>query len=246
MPNIYTKITKNRCMNIDSYMERLISTGVVLSRNYFLNAIRSRTKKIIIAGQNKSLRDLSLKYDRCCFFYGNFISLRKNDSGYWNLDIELGNKIYKYSIYEKIAEKTILAFQKSYSGDNPNKCKNIMAAGFIYRRVSRKTLKDYYTIGRVHLFKTTTNEGIYCSNNIEFQIFNSFFRYKYYNNDNLQLYIPVQAEDYTCMIKSDKRCGYIFQNNVPKDFDTPEHLCIACHEQELELEKLKDLIDSLK
>lgn len=206
-----------RCINIDAYMERLIAKGVVLSRDYFLNVIKARTKKIKVAGLNKSLRDLNYNDDWCSFFYCTFISLKENERGYWNLTLENNGKTFRVGIRKEVAERVLLNFQKMYSGDSVENEKSIMAAGFIYKRTTR-TMKEYYTVGRLHLFKTTTYEGVYCNDNLEKRLYETIFQYIKHRNHNMKLFIPVEQTQYNCKIISKNGYGEVFLGK-PKTTD---------------------------
>lgn len=229
-----------RCLNIDAYMERLIAKGVVLSRDYFLNVIKARTKKIQIAGLNKSLRELNYDEDWCTFFYCAFVSLKENENGYWNLTLENNGKTFRVGIRKEIAEKTLLTFQKDYSGDLVENEKFVMASGFIYKRISRN-MKEYYTVGRLHLFKTTAIEGVYCNNNLEKRLYETIFSYIKHRNHNLKLFIPVEQTNYNCKVISKKGFGEIFLGK-PKTVDTCP---VLQYQEETTTEELVKFLDSL-
>lgn len=233
-----------RCINIDAYMERLVTTGVVLSRDYFLNVVKSRTRKVIIAGDNKTLRDLNYKEDRCQFFYCKYVGIEKNDRGFWELILENNGKTFKTGIREEIAKKAVRTFVDDYSGDKPINDDCIMAAGFIYRRVSRY-MKDYYTVGRVHLFKTTKYEGIYCRNNIEKNLYEIIFRYIHYKNKKAKLVLPIEEEAYNCQVKIGNSYGEIFLGQIHRNYVT-ENKCLEFNNDEFAEEQIVDFLDNLQ
>lgn len=232
-----------RCINIDAYMERLVSTGVVLSKDYFINVVKSRTKKIVIAGDTKTLRDLNYKDDRCQFFYCKYVGIEQNDRGFWELILENNGRTFKTGIREEIAKKAVVNFMKDYSGDKPVKDDCIMAAGFIYKRVSRY-MKEYYTVGRVHIFKTTKYEGIYCRNNSEKNLYEIIFRYIHYKNKKAKLVLPVEEEAYNCQVKIENAYGEIFLEKKNRNYQTTNK-CLEFVNDEFAEEQIVDFLDNL-
>ena len=230
-----------RCINIDAYMERLIGKGIVLSRDYFLNAIKGRIKKVKVVGMDKSLGSLNYENDWCTFFYCKFIDLSKNEKGYWNLTLENNGKTFRIGIREEIAERQIEKFQKAYCGDLPYSDKSVMAAGFIYKRISKK-MKEYYTVGRLHLFKTTYNEGVYCCDNVEKELYEIIFNYIKHRNTQARLYIPVEYTNYNCEIVTKKDRGKIYVGS-PKH--TSEEKAFNYSGDNATIEQLVKFIDSL-
>lgn len=234
-----------RCINIDAYMERLIAKNIVLSNDYFINVIRARTKKIVINGQQKSLYDINLKDDRCSFFYYRLKSVDKNEKGYWNVKlINSTNKIYNFGISATIMKRALKQFNKNYIGQKLEDNEDVMVAGFIYRRTSRNTMKDYYTIGRIHIFLRTHYEGIYCSNIYEKQIFELILKYRHKQNKSLKLLIPTTVEEYACQIEVDNKIGNIYiGKNSSQSTDNPY---LECNFNELTPEELVDFITKIK
>ena len=234
-----------RCINIDAYMERLIAKNTVLSNDYFINVIRSRTKKIVIKGQQKSLYDINLKDDRCSFFYYKLKNIEQNEKGYWNLSL-IGNtgKTYNFGISATIMKRALKKFNKNYIGQELENNSDVMVAGFIYRRTSRNTMKDYYTIGRIHLFLKTHYEGIYCNNIYEKQIFEMILKYRHKQNKDLKLLIPTTIEEYACQIEVDNKIGnvYIGKNSS----QNTNNLYLECNFNELTPEQLVDFIAKIK
>lgn len=232
-----------RSINIDAYMERLIGSGKILSRDYFLTVINSRTKKVRIAGMEKPLRALTLNEDRCSFFYCPLADINQNEKGFWNVALDFNGKQYTYIINQKIIERALSDYAKKYNGEGIKPDEKIMVSGFIYKKLSRH-MKEYLTIGRIVLFKTTTYEGIYCRSNLEKQVFELILKFIHYNkNHNIQLHIPVEEEQYDCQIFCGNKFGNIFYDKIPRGYEGPP--AIELCGEEVPPEKIADFINRI-
>lgn len=71
-----------RFLNLDTYNERILTGGKVLSHEYFTSTVFSRLKRVTISGIDKPLRSLTLQDDNVQFFYAPYIgSIQKNTMG---------------------------------------------------------------------------------------------------------------------------------------------------------------------
>ena len=147
-------------LNNDTYHERITAGKGMISADFFLRAVYARLKKVYIDGRQKSIRDLNINDDSLQFFYLPLAGI----------DISLGTRVifkgfkedFSVFSFERTIEKERKNFKNQYGIDVEEALLkyNVMAAGFIYLRISKRQ-KLYRVIGRVHFFIVNEN-GLYC------------------------------------------------------------------------------------
>lgn len=147
-------------LNNDTYHERITAGKGMISADFFLRAVYARLKKVYIDGRQKSIRDLNINDDSLQFFYLPLAGI----------DMSLGTRVifrgfkedFSVFSFERTIEKERKNFKNQYGIDVEEALikYNVMAAGFIYLRISKRQ-KLYRVIGRVHFFIVNEN-GLYC------------------------------------------------------------------------------------
>lgn len=183
-----------RCINYDTFNERIINHKPLLSYEYFANALIGRLKNIRISGMSKNVRNLSLEEDGVRFFYAPFIGCDvKKSQSYTSYNIKIKgheNNVYTLFTFGVVYEKALKRFHKQY-GIEPNEY--TMVAGFQYYPIS-KSGNHYKVIGRLQLFQVS-NHGLYCNSLFEIECFNIIINYiKKHTAEYIRFYIPTEDE----------------------------------------------------
>lgn len=183
-----------RCINLDTYMERIINNKNILPHGYFSNALFGRLKNIKIGGMKKNIRSLSLEEDGLRFFYSKFAGcdIKTNNSrkSYYVKVNGTDNKIYSLFTFGGIYEKALKKFHKEY-GIEPDEY--TMVAGFQYYPLSGNN-SHYKVIGRMHLFQVS-DHGLYCRSMFEQSCYNIITNYVLYNKrEKIRFYIPPEDD----------------------------------------------------
>lgn len=167
-----------RHLNIDTYNERIINGGKILSHEYFTSTVFSRMKHVTISGLKKPIRSLTLQDDNVQFFYTPYNgSIVIENGARTSTKIKLAGrdgKEFNYFIFERTLRKAEEEFIKMY-GVEPSG-KSIMAAGFQYNMTKRDKSSTYRVIGRLHLF-LISDHGLYCRSLAEQQAYNVILHY---------------------------------------------------------------------
>lgn len=161
-------------INHDAYLSR-IKDGkyVYLSREYYRNAVIGRLKYIRINGTGKTLAELNINADKVSFLYAAI-------SGHTDTSLIFTGKDRQYSIF--VPEKVLSLAERRFSMRYKLSVEDclagnaeVIAAGFQYKRVSRKGI-EYRCIGRLTLLMTN-KYGIYASNIEQLQIYDVIMDY---------------------------------------------------------------------
>lgn len=148
-------------LNSDTQKERATAGKGLLSADYFLYALQARLKKVYISGFDKPIKDLSLSEDGLQFFYQPLDSIDTTEGS--KIVLKGYKKDYSYFLYHSTLEKEKGLFEAKYGisvDDALAGGHNVMAAGFIYMRLSKRQ-KLFKVVGRLHLFIVNEN-GLYC------------------------------------------------------------------------------------
>ena len=161
-----------RCINFDTYTERVAQGKPILNAEYFSNNLYGRLKYIRIGGMSKCVRELTLENDGVRFFYASYKGCKKKEyNGRVSCNIQIEGKekkVYGLFTFNKIYERALKKFHSQY-GIEPDE--NTMVAGFQYYRKSK--LNTFYkVVGRMHLFQVN-KYGIYCRTNSEIAWYNT-------------------------------------------------------------------------
>lgn len=205
-----------RCINHDTFTERVINNKAILSFDYFSSAIFGRLKNIKISGMNKSVRSLTLEDDGVRFFYAPYVKceIKKSTTNVSHNLIIRGNDNTTYSLFTfgSIYEKALKRFHKQY-GIDPNE--HTMIAGFQYYPKS-KSGSNYKVVGRFHMFQVS-DHGLYCNSLLEQNCYNVIINYiKRNKHDKLRFYIPADDETVTGILEVEgaiKKGLFIFPSN---------------------------------
>ena len=162
-----------RSLNVDCYMDRLITTGKVFSEDFFLSALYKRLHNVRIAPMKKSIKDLDYKEDGYKFFYAVLSDYQTIDKSIIKLEY-FGNK-RDYFVYPTILQKALLAYTKQYGTEPDCTKEKIMIGGFMYERVSKRG-NLYLTPGRIHMFKVNS-KGVYCVDSTALTVTNLLYDY---------------------------------------------------------------------
>jgi hypothetical protein len=163
-----------REVNHDAYLSR-IKDGkyAYLSREYYRNAVVGRLKHIRLNGVGKTLAELNINTDKVSFIYAA-ISGHTDSS----LSFTASDKQYSIFVPENVLKKAENRFTMRY-GLNIDDCLSdnaeVMAAGFLYKRVSRKGT-EYRCIGRLTLF-LSNRYGIYSSDISQLKLYDVIMDY---------------------------------------------------------------------
>lgn len=180
-----------RCLNVDTFTDRVLSGKSILTKDYFSSALYGRMKNIYIKGTHKSVRELNLMSDHVRFFYAPFIKgeLVEKD-GYSTCHVIVQGKDQEYSmfVFSKTYETALHHFKQQY-GIEPNE--NTMAAGFQYLKKSKKG-RDYKVVGRLHLF-LVSNNGIYSHTIQEANTYDTILK-ALWNRKDIRLLLPTDDE----------------------------------------------------
>lgn len=190
-----------RCINHDTFTERVINNKAILSLDYFSSAIFGRLKNIKISGMNKSVRSLSLDEDGVRFFYAPYVKcdIKKSSSNVSHNLIIRGNDNSTYSLFTfgSIYEKALKRFHKQY-GIEPDE--HTMIAGFQYYPKS-KNGSNYKVVGRFLMFQVS-DHGLYCNSLLELKCYNAIINYiKKNKEDKLRFYLPADDETITGILE---------------------------------------------
>lgn len=185
-----------RNLNIDTYNERILTGGKILSHEYFSSTLFSRMKYVNIFGVKKTLRSLTLLEDNVKFFYSTYKgSLIKEGGERTSHFIKLANregKEFNCYIYERTLRKAEEEFIKIY-GIEP-RGNLIMAAGFQYNMTRRNKESSYRVIGRLHLF-LVSEHGLYCRSLAEQQSYNVILDYiRIKGRGRINFIVPIEDE----------------------------------------------------
>lgn len=196
-----------RCINHDTFTERVINSKPILSCDYFTNALFGRLKNLYISGIRKSVRELSLLDDGVRFFYAPFVrcDIKKSDYNISYNIVVKGNENKTYSLFTfgSIYEKALKRFHTQY-GIEPNE--KTMVAGFQYYPFSKRGTQ-YKVIGRLHLFQVSEH-GLYCNSLFDQSCYNTIVSFiKDHSNYGLRFYIPTEEEELINGVLEIKGCN---------------------------------------
>lgn len=183
-------ITFVKAVNYDTYMNRLLTGKKNLSADYFAASVWGHTRDVYISGIKKPLHDLNLDRDKVSFFYNKYGGTATSATGFMTLALNIGEKQLQYMINDRIYAKAAKKFADMYEGLEPDSCQNVMAAGFLYKKVSRAG-KEYKTVGRLCLFRVNYN-GLFCDDMQSQQIMDRLSSYAYSNRDKGYVMQPCQ------------------------------------------------------
>lgn len=236
-----------RTLNYDTYMERLIAGKSVLTAGYFASALWGHTKKVYLSGKAKALHDYSIQDDNVVFFYSSFKGIEYNENSFSRAVFIFNNKEYSYLINAEIAKKAESKFESQYGCGTQN-IQNVMAAGFLYKVVSRKG-NEFKMIGRLHLFIVNDN-GIYCNDLKEQKFFNQSIEYIRKNRNKELSLIPNQENKkagqpiaYITMKRAEKKIALYLSNPPDTENDYIEN--ILCKNGLIDAEELDNSIKGL-
>lgn len=216
-----------RSINFDSYMSRLISTGKVYSYEYFLSSLYSRLQYIRISPMKKSIKELDYKVDGFKFFYAELDGYTADE--YSKLRLKYFGKTSGYFVFPTVLEKALNSFVKQYGVEPDFKSDKLMAAGFMYEKVSKKG-NLYLTPGRLHIFKVN-DLGVYCDNQTSLLVTNILYGYiqthKLYNK--CRLYFDFDDYDKICDLRMVGRSDYLSFTYIKRDAVCSDEKNIPCY-----------------
>lgn len=224
-------------INYDTYMERLIKGKKTLASNdYFISALYSHLKNIKISPMKKSVKDLDIKKDGYKFFYAPLTDYECKDEES-SVTLKYFDKEYKYFMFPGNMRSALKQYKKCY-GEYPDlESGCVMAAGFIYQRMSRHK-KPYKTPGRLVLFDVS-RQGIYCANDVFRESLNTIFECIYNMRlwNRAKVYLSVDEPDVIGTIRIDKVKKYIkiYYDKVPDEVEENENcILIGCNKMSLD------------
>lgn len=240
-----------RHINLDTYNERVITGGKILSHEYFTSTLFSRMKHVYIYGLRKPLRSLTLKDDNVQFFYAPYKgSFSKEYGNRTSCYIKLANyekKEFNHFIYERTLKKAEEEFVKMY-GVEPDSY-NVMAAGFQYNMMSRGKQSTYRVIGRLHLF-LISDHGLYCRSLPEQQAYNIILNYIRLKGKGRISFIISNEEDNVAgvfEIKGSHTKGVIRLNPQEDDENIKKEVFLNCNilKDTIEIKQLESFIQNI-
>lgn len=160
-----------RCINIDTYTDKILNDKKLLSREDFSKQVYFRMQRVRPDRMKKSLGELTLETDKVRFLYLLFDhAIQKNDGGTTKCYIVTkgaDGKTYNNLILPDTLAKVVKEYKKQY-GIEPDE--NTMIAGFQYLKKSRGGYK-YRILGRIHMFQIS-DIGLYSRSLTEMTTYN--------------------------------------------------------------------------
>lgn len=188
-----------RCINIDTYTERILNGTKIASRDTFSKLVYHRMKMVRPARMNKSIGELTLEKDGVRFIYlpfaGAIVKKEKGLKKCYFSTVGAEGKTYNHFIFPEAMERAIKDFANTY-GIEPNE--DTMMAGFQYYKKSRAGF-NYKVLGRIHLFQVS-NIGIYSRSLVEIDTFN-LLNNVVASDSNIKFWIPEDDESVGAIIQ---------------------------------------------
>lgn len=203
-----------RCINVDTFSERVLSGKDVISKEQFSKLVYFRMSKVKINGMKKKLGELTLENDGVRFFYSPFagceIQEGKGVKKCYIKTVAPSGEIFRNFTFAEIYEKAYKDFVKRY-GMEPNE--NTMISGFQYYMKPRKGIK-YKLLGRIHLFQVS-DCGLYARSELERETFDSILQMTK-ETKAVKFWIPAEDEGIGGIIESEtvkKKTLILFRTN---------------------------------
>lgn len=197
----------------DSYMERVYQGKSILPFDYFINYLKGRLKKIKLQSMEKPLGMYFLKEDHVSFFFSKFIGVKIQEketgkSVYLQVPGNM-DTVYSNFIPEKIWETAETRFESTYGVLPTEEMKNnaVCVAGFVYRKESRRTGKEYTAIGRIHCF-LVSQHGLFCGSVKERECYDLVLSYFIEQGKIYKVIIP--PEDFNVVLLVEKQGKTLF------------------------------------
>lgn len=223
-------------INYDTYMERLIKGKKTLASNdYFISALYGHLQNVKISPMKKSVKDLDLKKDGYKFFYAPLVAYECTEEES-SITLKYFDKEYKYFMFPGNMRNALKQYKKFY-GEYPDlESGHVMAAGFIYQRIS-KYKKPYKTPGRIVLFDVS-KQGIFCVNDVFRESYNTIFDclYQLYLWNKVKVYLSVDEPNVICTIRSDNNSRYlkVYYDKTEEEMEDENCIAIECNKMALE------------
>ena len=234
-------------INYDTYMERLIKGKKTLASNdYFISAVYSHLQNVKISPMKKSVKDLDMKKDGYKFFYAPLTDYVCTDEEF-SVTLKYFDKEYKYFMFPGNMRSALKQYKKYY-GEYPDvKSGCVMAAGFIYQRMSRYK-KPYKTPGRI-VFFDVSKQGVFCLNNVFRESYNTIFDcvYQLHLWNKVKVYLSMDEPEVICTMRCEGNSRYlkVFYDEM-EDVEDENCIAIECKKMPLEYKIIEKYIKDLQ
>lgn len=226
-------------LNYDAYMTRLGAGKSVLSADYFTNVVIGHFANVIISPMNITIKELNAQKGGFSFFYGRLVDYTEKDISF-DVTISMFGRDRKYFVFNGIWEGAMKKFSAAYGNMPVPSEGNVMISGFIYRRRSRMG-NEYFTPGRIHLFKVSQN-GIYAASDALAGTFNRIFTTLRNRRlfSALKVFLPSDEPNVICRLVGNGKTVVVCEN-LPFAVDE-NMLAVGCCGQELSENSMTDIL----